>query len=124
VGRICSRSNHAYSYHASVFRGDLPCSFYPNTVNKNTESLEDVEEDIEDIQEDVQGLEKDVEEIQTDVESLEENVEDITEDLETPTPSTPPTGILHTLNQIEQQLTDITKNLAKLRSEMETLKKE
>lgn len=99
--------------------------FIQMTVNKNTESLEDVEEGLDDIQEDVQGLEKDVEEIQTDVESLEENVEDISEDLEEPAthPSTR-TESLHTLTQIEQQLSDITKSLSHLRSEIETLKKE
>jgi low affinity Fe/Cu permease len=45
------------------------------TVNRNTASLQAVEEDIDDIQEDV-------EDIQEDVEELEEEVEDITEDIE------------------------------------------
>lgn len=40
--------------------------FIQMTVNRNTESLEAVEEDIEDIQEDVQGLEDDVEDITED----------------------------------------------------------
>lgn len=38
--------------------------FIQMTVNRNTESLEEVEEDIEDIQEDVAGLEDDLEDIQ------------------------------------------------------------
>src|SRR5688500_15078755 len=37
--------------------------FIQITVNRNTKSLEEVEEDIEEIQEDVEGLEDDVEEI-------------------------------------------------------------
>ncbi|MBI2601259.1 DUF1003 domain-containing protein [Candidatus Daviesbacteria bacterium] len=41
--------------------------FIQMTVNRNTESLESVEEDIEDIQEDVQGLEDDVEDITEDI---------------------------------------------------------
>lgn len=45
--------------------------FIQMSVNKNTESLEDVEEDIEDIQEDVQGLEGEVEEISEDIDEDE-----------------------------------------------------
>ena len=47
--------------------------FIQMTVNRNTESLEEVEEDIEDIQEDVQGLEDDVEDISEDLEGLQED---------------------------------------------------
>lgn len=42
------------------------------SVNKNTESLESVEEDIEDIQEDVEGLEDEVEEISEDISEEEQ----------------------------------------------------
>lgn len=63
--------------------------FIQMTVNRNTESLEDVEEDIEEIQEDVEGLEGDFEEVREDVEGLEGNiakiqgnVEDIGEEFE------------------------------------------
>jgi low affinity Fe/Cu permease len=52
------------------------------SVNRNTLSLQAVEEDIDDIQEDVEDIAEDVEDIQEDVEELEEEVEDITEDLE------------------------------------------
>ncbi len=45
--------------------------FIQMTVNKNTQSLEAVEEDIEDIQEDVEGLEDDVEEISEDIDDEE-----------------------------------------------------
>lgn len=48
--------------------------FIQLSVNKNTQSLEDVEEDIEEIQEDVEGLEGGFEEIAEDVEGLEGNI--------------------------------------------------
>lgn len=48
--------------------------FIQLTVNKNTQSLEEVEEDIEEIQEDVQGLEGEFDEIAEDVEGLEGNI--------------------------------------------------
>jgi low affinity Fe/Cu permease len=48
--------------------------FIQMTVNRNTRSLEEVEEDIDEIQEDVEGLESDIDEIS-------EDVEDITEDM-------------------------------------------
>ncbi len=48
--------------------------FIQLSVNKNTQSLEEVEEDIEEIQEDVEGLEGEFDEIQEDVEGLEGNI--------------------------------------------------
>lgn len=53
--------------------------FIQMTVNRNTQSLEEVEEDIDEIQEDVEGIEKDIDEIQEDVDKLEED--DAEEDL-------------------------------------------
>jgi len=41
--------------------------FIQMTVNRNTESIEDIEEDIEDIQEDVEELSEDVEELSEEV---------------------------------------------------------
>lgn len=46
--------------------------FIQMTVNRNTESLEAVEEDIEDIQEDVEGLEDEVDEISEDIDEDEQ----------------------------------------------------
>lgn len=60
--------------------------FIQMTVNRNTESLEDVEEDIEEIQEDVEGLEGGFEDIAEDVQGLEGNIKkmrDNVKDLET-----------------------------------------
>jgi low affinity Fe/Cu permease len=49
--------------------------FIQMTVNRNTQSLAEVEEDIDEIQEDVEGIEKDIDEIQEDVDKLEEEDE-------------------------------------------------
>ncbi len=47
--------------------------FIQMTVNKNTQSLAEVEEDLEEIQEDVEGIEKDIDEIQEDVVEIQED---------------------------------------------------
>ncbi|MDB5190354.1 MAG: uncharacterized protein JWN49_680 [Parcubacteria group bacterium] len=56
--------------------------FIQMTVNTNTESLREVEEDIDEIQEDVEELGEDLDEIQEDIEEMSEDVEGIQEDLE------------------------------------------
>lgn len=53
--------------------------FIQMTVNKNTESLEEVEEDLDEIQEDIDEIQEDVDEIQEDVEGIQEDVDDIQE---------------------------------------------
>lgn len=45
--------------------------FIQLTVNRNTKSLEEVEEDIDEIQEDVEGLEDEVEDIGEDLEEIQ-----------------------------------------------------
>lgn len=52
------------------------------TVNRNTESLREVEEDIDEIQEDVEELGEDVDEIQEDIEEMSEDLEEIQEDVD------------------------------------------
>ncbi len=54
--------------------------FIQMTVNRNTESLEDVEEDLEDIQEDVKELGEEVDELSDDIDDIQE--EDKKEDEE------------------------------------------
>jgi uncharacterized protein YoxC len=54
--------------------------FIQFSVNRNTASLREVEEDIDEIQEDVEGLGEDVDEIQEDIEEISEDIEEITED--------------------------------------------
>jgi len=46
--------------------------FIQMTVNRNTQSLVEVEENIDEIQEDVEGMEKNIDEIQGDIDKLEE----------------------------------------------------
>ncbi len=47
--------------------------FIQMTVNRNTESLKEVEEDIDEIQEDVEELSEDLDEIQEDIEEIQED---------------------------------------------------
>jgi uncharacterized protein YoxC len=49
--------------------------FIQLTVNRNTESLVEVEENIDEIQADVQGMGQDIDEIQEDIDKLEEDEE-------------------------------------------------
>jgi septal ring factor EnvC (AmiA/AmiB activator) len=50
--------------------------FIQMSVNKNTQSLADVEEDIEEIAEDVEGIEKDIDEIEKDIDEIEKDDEE------------------------------------------------
>jgi peptidoglycan hydrolase CwlO-like protein len=56
--------------------------FIQFSVNRNTMSLREVEEDIDEIQEDVEELGEDVDEIQEDIEEMSEDVEEMSEDVE------------------------------------------
>lgn len=63
--------------------------FIQFTVNRNTQSLKEVEEDVAEIQEDVDEIQEDVEElgedlgeIQEDIEEIQEDVDEIQEDVE------------------------------------------
>jgi low affinity Fe/Cu permease len=54
--------------------------FIQMTVNRNTQSLEEVEEDIDEIQKDVDEVQKDIDEIQKDVDEIEEDMDVIHKD--------------------------------------------
>lgn len=54
--------------------------FIQMTINRNTESLQGVEQDIDEIREDVEDIAEDVEDIAEDVEEIQEDVEEIQED--------------------------------------------
>lgn len=95
--------------------------FIQMTVNRNTESLEDVTEDIDEIQEDVEGLEKDVDRIQEDVQGVEEDVEDITEDI-AEIQEEEESEEDKTFIAIEGQLTKLVQNMQTLREEIQSLK--
>ncbi len=63
--------------------------FIQMTVNQNTESLEEVEEDIEgiageveEISEDIEEIQHDVDEIQVDVDEIQQDVDEIQEDVD------------------------------------------
>lgn len=81
--------------------------FIQMTVNRNTQSLEEVEEDIEDIQEDVKGLEEDVDEISEDLDDIQE--EDKKDNAEE--------------KQTKAALKNIEDDLDRLLSDIENLKK-
>jgi low affinity Fe/Cu permease len=82
--------------------------FIQMTVNRNTQSLQEVEEDIDEIQEDVEGIEKDIDEIQEDVDKLEEDeAEDDLHDVAT----------IKTLDTIQN-------DLQKLMQDIQTLKEQ
>lgn len=89
--------------------------FIQITVNRNTESLYEVEEDIEEIQEDVQEIERDIDEVQEDVEEIQEDVEEIQEeDAEEERDEEKTTVILE----------DISQRLQVLMNDIEALKKQ
>lgn len=54
--------------------------FIQMTVNMNTESLREVEEDIDEIQEDVEEIGEDIDELQEDVEEMSEDIEEMNEE--------------------------------------------
>ena len=88
--------------------------FIQMTVNRNTESLEEVEEDIEEIQEDVKELESGVEEIS-------EDVEEITEDIDKIQASDEQEAVIDTT--MHRALESIEKDVQKLLVDIETLKR-
>lgn len=94
--------------------------FIQMTVNRNTESLEDVTEDIDEIQEDVEDLEEDVDRIQEDVEGVEEDIDKIQQDeAEEESQEQKDTK---TFTLIENQLTKLATDMAVLRKEIESLR--
>ena len=52
------------------------------SVNRNSISLEEVEEDLDEIQVDIDEIQVDIDEIQHDVEEVQEEIEEIQEDVE------------------------------------------
>jgi len=117
--------------------------FIQLSVNKNTESLEEVEEDIDEIQEDVEGLEGEFDEIQEDVEGLEGNIkklregikdigadiEDISEDVDKlgeDESSEEDLAIQQSnksLKNIEKEILTLSTGILALRDDLEILKK-
>lgn len=82
--------------------------FIQMTVNRNTESLREVEEDIDEIQEDVEELGEDVEDIQEDIEEIQGDVEEMSEEEE----------------EVDQdaRLDQLTNDIRKILADLEVLK--
>lgn len=101
--------------------------FIQMTVNQNTQSLEEVEEDLEDIVEEVGEISEDIDTIQHDVDEIAEDVDEIAEDVE---------EIQHDVDEIEKEtetqddtnkqgrkkLEEIEDVLKKLLKEIESIK--
>ena len=88
--------------------------FIQMTVNENTRSLREVEEDIDEIQEDVEELGEDMDEIQEDIEEISEDIEEMSEDDK------------EEEQREEQQSTkleQLTTNVRQILTDLETLKK-
>ncbi len=94
--------------------------FIQMTVNRNNESLEEVEEsldevekDIDEIQEDVDEISKDIDEIQEDVDEISKDIDEIQEDVdEDKTEEFTKT----TLEKIEQGVKQLSIEIEKLKS--------
>lgn len=83
--------------------------FIQITVNRNTKSLEEVEEDIEEIQEDVEGLEDDFEEISEEIEDIQ--AEEVKADMEE-------AQAKDSLKNIEEDLEKLQGDIANLRNNL------
>lgn len=102
--------------------------FIQMTVNRNTQSLEDVEKDIDEIQEDVEDIQedvvelgddveeisKDVDEIEGDVDKIHDHVQEMSEDDEEPDSKSEMTN--KALENIEKQLQLVMRELEELKS--------
>ena len=87
--------------------------FIQMTVNRNTKSLEEVEEDIEEIQEDVKEIETDVDEISEDVDEISGDIDKIQEKDERE--MAVDTDTRHTMEKIEANLQILLKDIETLK---------
>jgi uncharacterized protein YoxC len=81
--------------------------FIQYTVNRQAESLKEVEEDIEEISEDIDEIQEDVEELGEDMGEIQEDIEEIQEDVD----------------EIQEDVEDITEEDATSESDEEQHKK-
>ena len=89
--------------------------FIQMTVNRNTESLEEVEEDIDEIQVDIDEIQEDVDELQEDVGEIQEDVDEIQEDVQQ-------IDVPETKKSSEVTLAMVYTELRKLSTDVEELK--
>lgn len=91
--------------------------FIQMTVNKQGESLEDVEEDIDEIQKDVEDIEDNVDEMSEDIEEIQKK------DLEEETEDDIWMNKISGLDKISADLARLAEDVSKLREVTETSKK-
>ncbi len=89
--------------------------FIQMTVNRNTESLAEVEEDIDEIAEDVEGIEKDIDEIEKDIDEIQEDVEEIEKDDEEDDLHDEAT--MKTLSQLQKDIMKVMEDLQSLKDQ-------
>lgn len=95
--------------------------FIQMTVNENTASLEEVEEEIEEIAEDVDEIQQDVDEIQHDVDEIAEDVDEIQQDVDEIEKDAEIEDT--TIEKDRKKLDEIEKVLMKLLDEVKSIKK-
>lgn len=76
--------------------------FIQMSVNKNTASLEEVEEDIEDIQEGVEEITEEVDKLHDDLDEIQEDVGEITEEID---------SIQEDVNEIAEDIEEIQEEI-------------
>jgi hypothetical protein len=75
--------------------------FIQISVNKNTESIANIEEDVAEVQEDIEEIAEDVEEIAEDVEGINDDIGEINEDIE---------ELQEDMEEISEEIIDDNKN--------------
>lgn len=84
--------------------------FIQMTVNRNTQSLESVEDDIDEIQEGVEDLQEDVGEIEGDVDKLHVGVAEISKDVD---------EISEDVDQIHEHVEDLSEDMDDITGDVE-----
>jgi peptidoglycan hydrolase CwlO-like protein len=82
--------------------------FIQMTINRNTESLKEVEKDVDEIQEDVDEIQEDVDEIQKDVDEIQKDVDEIQGDVD---------EIQEDVEGIEDEVVDMSKDIDNIQAE-------
>lgn len=85
--------------------------FIQMTVNRNTQSLEEVEEDVAEIAEDVEEVQKDVDEIQADIDEVQKDIDEVQKDVD------------EIQEDVEEITEDETQEQAAVRVSKETMEK-
>ncbi len=110
--------------------------FIQMTVNRNTESLEDVEEDVEGLESnlkkinasvsnlelDIDEIQEDVDEIQSDIDEIQEDVDEISEEDTVQNKRLIYVQKTHTtIKQVEEKISDLNRNLQDLQKNISHL---